>query len=338
MNSLLENGLMTPMDCGSNFSYILSDNNLFLVTEYKMLQSQVSNCFVKCMKMQYNGKVQLYYLTTALKPFSVLLPTMDPESFLTIVSNILNNVVEVKHNGFLSCQNLDISFERIYIDPTTYKVRLVYLPLARKNFADYSSFENELRTSLVKLISGISTLAAPKTMQLSADLSNGTLSLEDLCGRIKGGKNMTGGMGGHTGGLGGHTGNLGGHTGGLGGHTGGMGGRSGGMGGNTGAVGGVTIRLTAMNAPQRVELIVNKDSYVIGKNAAMVDGVVSFNKLISRVHCQIDRRGNDITVTDLESANGTFVNRVKLIPRNPAVIQNGDVIRMANSDFQVTIK
>ena len=92
------------------------------------------------------------------------------------------------------------------------------------------------------------------------------------------------------------------------------------------------------STPQRVELVVNKDSYVIGKNAAMVDGAVSFNKLISRVHCQIDRRGNEVTVTDLESANGTFVNRVKLIPRKPAVIHNGDVIRMANSDFQVTIK
>lgn len=52
------------------------------------------------------------------------------------------------------------------------------------------SFENEVRTGLVKLISGISTLSSPKTTQFSADLSNGTLSIEDLFARIKGGKSL----------------------------------------------------------------------------------------------------------------------------------------------------
>ena len=303
MNTLIENNYISEMECGSNFAYVLSDNSTFLSTEYKVLQSQANSCFVKCMKMMYNGKVQLYYLTKGLKSFASMIPSMDSDSFLTIVSNLLSDIIDVKHNGFLSCQNIDISFERIYIDPTTHKVSLVYLPLSKRIYDDNSSFENEIRTGLVKLISGISTFSFPKTMQFSADLSNGTLSIEDLHMRFKGGKTIDRGtvdvvQDNSSSGL---------------------------------------LRIIAMNAPSRVEIAVTKDEFIIGKKAELCDGVIDFNKMISRSHCRINKRGNHYTITDLQSANGTFVNKVKLQPNQPHPINNGDVIRLANSDFQVAI-
>lgn len=303
MNTLIENNYISEMECGSNFSYILSDNGTFLSTEYKVLQSQANSCFVKCMKMMYNGKVQLYYLTKGLKSFASMLPSMDSDSFLTIVSNLLSDIIDVKHNGFLSCQNIDISFERIYIDPTTHKVSLVYLPLSKRIYDDNSSFENEIRTGLVKLISGISTLSSPKTMQFSADLSNGTLSIEDLHTRIKGGKTIDRGTVDVV---------------------------------RDNASSGL-LRIIAMNAPTRVEITVSKDEFVIGKKPELCDGVIDFNKMISRSHCRINKRGNQYTITDLQSANGTYVNKVRLQPNQPHPINNGDVIRLANSDFQVAI-
>lgn len=300
MNILIENNCIKEMECGSNFSYILNDSSSFLSTEYKVLQSQTDNCFVKCMKMMYNGKVQLYYLTKGLKPFASMIPSLDAENFLTIVSNLLTDIIDVKHNGFLSCQNIDISFERIYVDPTTYKVSLVYLPLNQHIYEDNSSFENELRTGLVKLISGISTLSTSKTMQFSADLSDGTLTIEDLERRLKGGKideSFIKDIPKETG----------------------------------------KLRIIAMNAPTRVEIEVTKDEFIIGKKPELCDGVISFNKMISRSHCKINKRGNQFVITDLQSANGTYVNRVRLQPNQPHPINNGDVVRLANSDFQVSI-
>ena len=305
MNTLIENNYISEMECGSNFAYILSENSTFLSTEYKVLQSQANSCFVKCMKMIYNGNVQLYYLTKGLKSFASMIPSLDAESFLTIVSNMLSDIIDVKHNGFLSCQNIDISFERIYVDPTTHKVSLVYLPLSKRIFDDNSSFENEIRTGLVKLISGVSTLSSPKTMQFSADLSNGTLSIEDLHARIKGGKTIVD------------------------------------RGGTDEVIqnkpSSGSLHITAMNAPTRVEIVVSKDEFVIGKKPELCDGVIDFNKMISRSHCKINKKGDQYVITDLQSANGTFVNKVKLQPNQPHPINNGDVIRLANSDFQVTI-
>lgn len=312
MNLLMEKGLISEMSCGSNFAYILQDNNAFLSTEYKVLQSQSNSCFVKCMKNLYNGKIQLYYLTNAYKPLATMLGNLEPDNFMIIVANLLSDIIDVKSNGFLSCQNIDISLEKIYVDPTTFKVSLVYLPLSERIFDDYSIFENELRTGLVKLISSISTLSSAKTIQFSTDLSNGTLRLEDLYNRIKSGSGRS---------VKTPPGNQGGDN------------QQGPNGGSD--IG--RIRIIAMNAPTRVEIDVTKDEFVIGKNASVVDGVVSFNKMISRVHCKINKRGGQITITDLQSANGTYVNRVRLQPNQPNPIKNGDIIRLANSDFQVSI-
>ena len=76
---------------------------------------------------------------------------------------------------------------------------------------------------------------------------------------------------------------------------------------------------------------------MIGKKAELCDGIIGFNQMISRSHCRINRVGGRYTVTDLQSANGTYVNKVKLQPNVPHPIQNGDVVRMANSDFRVSI-
>lgn len=304
MNLLAENNLIAEMSCGTNFAYILSDNNTFLPTEYKVLQNQGGSCFVKCMKMMYNGKTQLYYLTNAYKPFSTMIPKLDADSFLTIVGNLFTAVTDVKNNGFLSCQNIDISFEKIYVDQSTYKVSLVYIPLNRHVFDDASAFENELRTELVKLIANISTLSSPKTMQLSSDLQNGSYSVEDICSRIAGKGVVHNRVESDT---------------------------QSGTSSNT-----PSLKLIAMNAPARLELSVTKPEFIIGKKDSN-DGVVSFNKMISRVHCKIICNGTQYWITDLQSANGTFVNRVRLQPNQPHLIKNGDLIRLANSDFQAVI-
>ena len=148
MNSLTTNGKLTEMECGANFAVILKDNAFFLPTEYKVLQSQKDGCFVKCMRMLYNGKTELYYFAGELKSLSSLLSTIDAERFLTVLCNLLGAIINVQSNGFLTCRNIDASFERIYIDPNTYKVNLVYLPLKENLFDDDTAFENEIRTSL----------------------------------------------------------------------------------------------------------------------------------------------------------------------------------------------
>ena len=67
----------------------------------------------------------------------------------------------------------------------------------------------------------------------------------------------------------------------------------------------------------------------------MVDLVIPFNKMISRKHCRIMNSGGLYYISDEGSANGTFVNGVRLNPGQKTQINRGDVIRLADSDFQI---
>lgn len=301
---MVDKQCIEELECGANFSYVLNENSLFSATEYKVLQSQANGCFVRCMKMLYNGKPQIFYLTNQFKPLENLIPTLDPERFMSIIINLFGAILKVKSNGFLSCKKVDVSFGHIYVNPITLNVNLVYLPVTQSVHLDDSSFENEVRTGLIKLISGVSNLQSPTTTQLSLDLSNGVLSIEDLYHRYKGGEDLGPEKVVY----------------------------------QTHAKGTTSMYLVAMHAPTRVEIQITKDSFVLGKKAGMVDGVISFNDKISRVHCRVDRQGDQYTVTDLQSANGTYVNGKRLHAKQPCRIGNGDVIRMANSDFQVSVR
>lgn len=177
------------------------------------------------------------------------------------------DIIEIKNNGFLLCQNIDISFDKIFVDPATFKVSLVYLPLSEKTFGDYSIFENELRTQLVKLIFSLPALSSPKTLDFSADLSDGRLSLEDLYSGIKSGKDPNRGS----------TpiwppkGNP--------------------------PQKDVTVRMIAINAPVNIDIDITKDEFVIGRSTSAADGVIPFNKRIGRVHCKVSKREGKVTIT-----------------------------------------
>lgn len=97
------------------------------------------------------------------------------------------------------------------------------------------------------------------------------------------------------------------------------------------------IRIVAMNAPTRVEIRITKNDFVLGRSEISADGVITFNKAISRNHCKITDIGKQFYVTDLSSANGTFLNKKRLAPNSPCELRDNDILRLANSDFQVCI-
>ncbi len=308
MNILMDRSDITELKCGDNFSYILNCNDIFAPTEYKVLQSQVNGPFVKCMKLVYNGKIQLYYLTNGLMPFGEILPTLDAEKFTVIVADLFAGAAAVRNNGFLSCQNIDLSLEHIYVDLSTYKIDFIYLPVTKKLFTDFFSFESQLRASLVKTIQGFPSLSSSKTGQLLADLSNGSLSFEELSNKVR--DNLSTSVHNEVKTSVGMIDHIAPKTGGQ-------------------------IKVVAINEPVPFEIAVNKDEFVLGRKQGVADGVIPFNRMIGRAHCKILKRQNGYLIVDLDSSNGTYVNGIRLQPNQPYPIRSGDTIRLANSEFQI---
>lgn len=310
MNRLIEGGLLRQIPCGANFSYVLTDPGLFQATDYKVLHAQMDGGFLRCMRMLYNGQVMLCYMTDGYKPLSVLLPGLNSETFLAVAESLIRGVLDTRNNGFLFCGNVELSFDRIFVDTNTMQVRLVYLPLSRHLFDNEIEFESHLRSELLKAIRLTPGLADHRVAALAADLMDGTLSLEELIGRIGSGaekppvpedpvpeKEQEGKTKKKQ-----------------------------------------QMWLVSMNAPKKVKFMVDRDSFLIGKRGAAVDAGIDFNKLISRIHCRIDCKNGEYTVTDLGSTNGTYLNGTRLNPNTPCPVKNEDILRLANSIFQVTVR
>mgnify|MGYP001038448677 CR=1 FL=1 len=302
MNGLVEAGFMREMKCGDDFAFVLEEDNMLVPTEYKVLQGQADGNFIKCMKLLYNGKIQLYYLTNGMASLGSLVPSLDSEMFFAIVVSLFTNIVAVRNNGFLSCQNIDISFEHIFVDLSKCKTSLVYLPLGRRLYNDVPSFENELRVSLVRLIQNSSALTGSKIEQLKDNLSNGRMALEDVLTKIRNTSDWV---------------------------------RPDETMIQDGAFHG-SIKLMAINTPVPIEIAITKDEFILGRKEEWVDAVVSSSKQISRKHCKITRRGNVFEVVDLSSM-GTYVNGVRVNPQKSKVLKDGDMIRMAYLEFKVVI-
>ena len=311
MNKLVDEKILYELPSGNNLTYILNDENKFSPTEYKVLHSFENGCLVKCMKLLYNGKVQFFYMTDGYKPLSKMLATVDADAFIAISINIFRGILEIKKNGFLSCAKIETSFEHIYVDTNTYKVYLVYFPI-NHIFEDEAIFEYDLRANLSKLIIGLHQLSTPKTMQFLADLQNGMLSTEDLLRNIQSVDEQ-------------HVKNV------L---------REEKKAEKIEKVEKTyySVKMIALNAPGEVMLHVDKNQYVIGRSENTADGVLSFNKMIGRAHCKVIKENGAVYIEDLNSANGTYLNRIKLAPQKRCKVENGDIIRLANTELKIVLE
>ena len=83
-------------------------------------------------------------------------------------------------------------------------------------------------------------------------------------------------------------------------------------------------------------LIIPIDTYpfIIGRDDACNLTISSNN--VSRLHAEIQEKAGRLYLNDLNSVNGTFVNRHRLA--EPAALRRGDVLQFGNTEFRVNHK
>ncbi|MCR5195637.1 MAG: FHA domain-containing protein [Pseudobutyrivibrio sp.] len=81
-------------------------------------------------------------------------------------------------------------------------------------------------------------------------------------------------------------------------------------------------------------IVINKNDFVIGKDALHSDFFIENNGSISRKHAVIVNKGRDIYIQDCNSTNGTFVNGTRINSGSLVLLNNGDVIKISNEEFE----
>lgn len=95
------------------------------------------------------------------------------------------------------------------------------------------------------------------------------------------------------------------------------------------------LSLVSVNSDDKVKFVIDKPIFVIGKKADSVDGVISHDKTVSKIHCKIIQRDERYYITDMESLNGTYVNNKKIEQSNMVLISRGDIIKLSKLEFVV---
>ena len=308
MNRLIEKGVINELNSGNNFEYVTSSLATFVETDYKVLQSQSNDVFIKCMKINRNGKVAFCYLANEYRTVASLKTAISCESAIELAVNLLECINKVKTNGFLSVSSIVLDEDKIFVDGNTMKVRLVYIPINEKIYDSNADFEEALRNTVHDILNSVVNDRNEKLEGMLSDVMDSSIPLDSIYQRgraivperpkeeVSTTQQPT---------PAGFTGMLG------------------------------SIKLVATNAPYPFEIKISEDDVLIGKKAELVDKVIDFNNAISRRHCRVIKQSGMFYIMDEGSANGTFVNNVKLEQGSRQMIKQGDVIRLANSDFRV---
>lgn len=105
----------------------------------------------------------------------------------------------------------------------------------------------------------------------------------------------------------------------------------------------VILRVDAASEPLTLE---NKDKYVVGRTDTQSGNVPDvdltpyggLDQGVSRVHAMFQRTSNTLILTDMDSANGTYLNGQQMAPNQPRVLQDGDEVRFGKLSTRVFFK
>ncbi len=281
-------------------SYILKQEEYFFMTGYKVLQGREGRGLVECAKLHYNGKMKLVYFSSQYVPLQSMMLYLDIVGVKTVLRNLISDILMIRGNGFLKCQNIDISPEKIFVDRNTLEVYLIYLPIKTvESEYDRSTFENDLRMRLIKLLNSTTMLNGPDIKKILFELSNGSTSLEKMYRLLQ--QDYT-----------------------------------------EMADSGMMVLheakregITMESVDGRIVFEIHKREFVIGKSSENVDGKISGNPAVSRVHCKVFEREGTYYLVDLKSSNGTYIDGRRLNAQEETVIHTGSRVRIANEEFWI---
>jgi len=99
---------------------------------------------------------------------------------------------------------------------------------------------------------------------------------------------------------------------------------------------GVTSSLV-LHASERI-VLGRADTRPVSENFLDLNPYQAHNKGVSRMHATISQMGHTLMLTDMGSTNGTYINEVRLMPNQPRILRDGDMIRLGHLVAYVRFK
>ncbi len=95
------------------------------------------------------------------------------------------------------------------------------------------------------------------------------------------------------------------------------------------------IVLQRIKSKQNERWNIKEPIFIVGKQKEEAQGFISDSKTLSRKHFQLFWEKDQWWIMDLNSRNGTFLNKRKLIPNHAYAVFEGDKIAAADCEFSL---
>lgn len=82
------------------------------------------------------------------------------------------------------------------------------------------------------------------------------------------------------------------------------------------------------------KIMINIQNFKIGKERRRVNYCVADNTTVSRLHCEIVKKGADFYVVDQGSANYTYVNGVQVSPHKETLLTDQSILKLSDEEFE----
>ena len=294
-----------------------------------MLQSQESEALVTCRRATYNGSTMLVFFTSGCTPLAQFAQEASLEDVCRALRGLVDAIVSVRGNGFLSDRNLLLDLPDVFVDPTSGDIRLMYTPFvvsgSRASDAQVGRRAVATCDAAVSLAVGVPSgaLRLPVRARERGDLD---ALREELFRVPRRSYAKPASDPAPAGPVGRHAARAGAP-----------------QGAGTVASGspasaprhlGCEYVLTARGDATAVYRITGRT--VLGKSGGRADCVITGSSAISRAHCELNvTPAGALTVKDLKSLNGTFVNGMRLDPGVETPVEPGSTLKLADVAFSV---
>lgn len=296
----IHEGVMTVNKEGSYISCVLTNDDMFSQVGFKVIKSQNNDLFIKSAKVKHNGKIKLIYAIGGFQSLSELIFGSSILKIWNSLFKVSDGIIQIRNNGFLSCENLLITFDAIFFNSDTMTPHFIYLPLV---CGDVESVNHDLdiifRTQLQSIIENNTQISIQDKKEIIEQLCKSTATMEEIrtiafshvgiSYEIQTGMNKEKKD---------------------------------------------AISLISQDPQVPLHFIISKNYFTIGRRKDN-DGVVDISKQISRHHCSVKLINGKFGIIDENSMYGTELNHKKCVPGRFYELQDGDIIQLPVISFKV---
>ncbi len=299
------------VDNGS-IAFEISDEDLFYQTGYKVIQNFASGGLIRAMSTTLNGRIRLVYDVSELTPLSTQILTMDPEMFKNFSLGLIVVCDAIKANGFIHGENVLLDSDMVFLNPITYQVNLIYLPLKQSisMTVQLDSLEKNVIELIRNMLKKYPNVQGDSTKALYDYLLQGSCNTSDIKEIILGVVDKK----------------------------------------EVPIVGNISSQkkekkaeqipefliLERIGGSQGLSLRIDAPAAVIGRDPAVSQVLVS-DSSVSKKHCLICKESNGWKIEDLQSSNHTWLGEggPYLEAYKQYDLKPGDVVKIARFVFQV---